>query len=269
MTRTMWDGINTDAKYIAAHIKPGDMVAYYIDGHFAWTAAEIALFKGHPQVTITVLGNPADVADVETGDLTPESGAKWVQSQKARGYDRPTLYRSKSLMQDIRNSTGALIMGKDWDSWVADYDGKASADYAGEVAKQYKNEAYDDLSVVFDDLWPHRTATKAPTKTSTPTAPVGSPKWPSGQVLKQGMKGNAIFALQKSFNQSGLRGVRGISVDGDFGPQTFTATKNFESEYNVPNSKLANGQWDGIAGNGVRSTLIVHGFMNTAGQATD
>lgn len=262
MTVTMWDGVNTDAKSILQLIKPGDKVAYYIDGRFAWRPSDIALFPHNQHVTITVLGNPADVADCETGDMSPASAAAWVVKQKAAGYHRPTVYRSRSLMQDIRNATGKLVMGKDWDAWVADYDNKTSVDYEGEAAKQFKNAAYYDESVVFLNGWPFRTATGTP-----PVAPVTSPKWPAGQVLKQGNRGNAVDALQKALAGTGIRGVRGIAADGDFGPQTVTAVKNFESAMNIPNSKLTNGDWDGIAGNGVRSTLITHDFMNTAGQA--
>ena len=44
MTRTMWDGVNSDAVAIKKLIKPGDLVAYYIDGRFAWSKTEISLF---------------------------------------------------------------------------------------------------------------------------------------------------------------------------------------------------------------------------------
>lgn len=268
MTRTMWDGINSDAKSILQVAKPGDIIAYYIDGHFAWTPAEIALFPHNVHVTITVLGNPADVADCETGDLSPASAAKWVQEQRARGYYRPTVYRSLSVMQDIRDATGILVMGRDWDAWVADYDNKTSMDYAGEAAKQFKNAAYFDESEVYLDGWPFRTR-PVPSVPKPVITTVTAPKWPYGQVLKQGNRGNAVMAMQKAMNGSGLRGVRGIATDGDFGPQTLTAVKNFEAHFNIPNSHLADGEWDGIAGNGVRSTLIVHGYLNTAGQAAD
>lgn len=255
MRRKMYDGINTDARRIKELIKPGDLVAYYIDGRYAWSEEEIAFFPNNEHVTITVLGNPADVADCETGDLTPKSAAEWVVRQRHHGYFRPTIYRSLSVMRDIRQSTGPLIMGKDWDSWVADYDNDPNPDYSGEAAKQYRSTNDYDESEVYDDLWPHRHATHSPVAT------VSSPKWPKGLVLQFGNKGNAVEALQKACSGSGIRGVRGIEVDGIFGNQTRTAVRNFEAfeHLNVDS---------GIAGNQVRSTLIRIGALNSAGQAT-
>lgn len=253
--RIMYDGINTDAKAIAQVIKPGDLVAYYVDGTYAWTPEEIALFPYNTHITITVLGNPADVADCETGDLTPQSVADWVRKQKANGYFRPTIYRSLSGMNDIRQSTGELVMGKDWDSWIADYDNNQNSVYLDSAAKQYKASTNDDISVVFDDLWPHRVAVAI-----QPIAPVTAPKWPAGVTLQFGNKGYAVEALQKAFHNSGILGVRGIMYDGAFGAQTQTAVRNFEAAENLTVDS-------GIAGAGVRNALIRIGLLNTAGQA--
>jgi Putative peptidoglycan binding domain len=254
--RVMHDGINTDAASIAKIIKPGDLVAYYIDGRYAWTPEERAMFPNNEHITITVLGNPADVADCETGDLTPEEAAAWIERQRARGYFRPSVYRSLSLMQDIRNATGPLIMGKDWDSWVADYDDSTSNVYPGAAAKQYRNESIQDLSEVYDDGWPHRSAPTTPVPVS-----VQHPKWPGGVTLQFNNRGNAVEALQQSLANSGIYGVRGIDVDGVFGQQTQTAVRNFQAEVRI--------QVDGIAGAETRASLISHGLMNAVGEAID
>lgn len=253
--RIMYDGVNTDARTISRLAKPGDLVAYYIDGEFAWTPEEIALFQYNSHVTITVLGNPADVADCETGDMTPESAANWVRQRRAAGYFRPTVYRSLSLMGDIRSATGDLVMGKDWDSWVADYDNSPGAVYPGSIAKQYRSVTDYDESVVFDDGWPHRVATQ-----TTPAAPITAPKWPAGLVLQIGNKGNAVKALQQALSGSGIYGVRGIAADGIFGEQTQTAVRNFEASQHFTVDS-------GIAGSQVRNALIRLGQLNTAGQA--
>lgn len=250
----MYDGVNTDAKTIAKLVKPGDKVAYYIDGLFAWTAEEIALFQFNEHITITVLGNPADVADCETGDMTPDSAAVWVRKQRAAGYYRPTVYRSLAMMGDLRAATGNLVMGKDWDSWVADYDNSQDTVYAGSAAKQYKSANGYDESAIFDPAWPHRVI-------SATVAPVSSPKWPAGVVLQLGAKGNATLALQKALADSEIYGVRGIARDGVFGEQTQTAVKNFEASQHLTVDS-------GIAGSQVRSALIRIGAMNSAGQAT-
>lgn len=253
--RVMYDGINTDAKKIKEVIKPGDLVAYYIDGRYAWSTEEIALFPHNTHVTITVLGNPADVADCETGDLSPQSAAEWVVRQRHHGYLRPTIYRSLSVMRDIRQSTGNLIMGRDWDSWVADYDNNPASVYPDSAAKQFRSTDDWDMSEVYDDLWPHRVAVHL-------VAPISAPKWPAGVVLKFGNKGNAVEALQKACSNSGIRGVRGIAVDGVFGHQTQTAVRNFEAYEHLSIDS-------GIAGNQVRNALIRIRALNSVGQAID
>lgn len=252
MGRTMWDGIRQDAKYIARLAKPGDLVAYYIDGIYSWTSAEIALFPHNEHVTITVFGNPADAADAETGDMTPEAAAEWVVRQKTAGYWRPTIYRSLSVMDDIRKTTGALVMGKDWDSWVADYDNRTESVYPGSAVKQFRNASDFDENEVYDDGWPHRT--------NHVVAPITSPKWPVDALLQFGNRGNAVEAMQKALSGSGIRGVRGIGVDGSFGGQTLISLKNFQAAESLI--------VDGKAGNQTRNTLIHMGFLNSAGQAT-
>jgi len=254
MVRTMFDGIRSDAKAIAKLAMPGDVVAYYIDGAYAWTHDEIALFPYNTHVTITVLGNPADVADCETGDMSPVSAANWVQRQRKAGYLRPTIYRDLSGMPDIREATGRLVLGQDWDAWVADYDNDQSSVYPGSAAKQYRSVDDYDISAIFDDSWPHRVKVQ-------PTAPITGVKWPAGISLQIGNKGNSVQALQTALAMSGIFGVRGIATDGIFGQQTQTAVKNFEAAENL--------QVDtGIAGPSVRNQLILMGLLNTAGQAT-
>jgi hypothetical protein len=251
--RTMYDGIRTDARTIARIIKPGDLVAYYIDGMYAWTDEEIALFPHNTHVTITVVGNPADVADCETGDMSPVSAANWVERQRAAGYFRPTIYRGLYGMPDIRKTTGNLFLTREWYVWVADYDNNPDSVYPGSAAKQFRSTDAYDVSSVFDDLWPHRVKVQ-------PTTPVAGPKWPAGVTLRFGNKGNSVEALQRALASSGIRGVRGILADGYFGEQTQTAVRNFEASENLPVDA-------GIAGLHVRSELITLGLLNSAGQA--
>jgi peptidoglycan hydrolase-like protein with peptidoglycan-binding domain len=55
-----------------------------------------------------------------------------------------------------------------------------------------------------------------------PVVPSGNPELKLGDVNKQ------VGAMQYYLRNSGLRGVRGINADGDFGQQTLTALKNFQ-----------------------------------------
>lgn len=72
--------------------------------------------------------------------------------------------------------------------------------------------------------------------------------WPFGTVLRLGNLGNSVRVLQAACRNSGLVGVRGIIVDGDFGPQTLTAVRNFQAHKNLV--------VDGIAGQKTRAALI-------------
>ena len=256
--RTMWDGIKTDASVIRKVAKPGDGVAYYIDGNFAWQAAQINLFPDLWHVTITVLGNPADAGDCETGDMTPDGAARWVVDQKGKGYWRPTVYRSLALMGDIRQATGKLVMGVDWDAWVADYDNNPANVYAGAVAKQFRTTASYDQSEVYDAGWPHRVKPK-PVPVGAP-APHGS-RWGAGVTLEFGNIGNSVLALQQALNNVHAVGVRNLKEDGKFGTQTQTAVRNLEGLAHITPDT-------GIAGNQVRSALIHMGCLTADGYVT-
>jgi hypothetical protein len=262
MTRILYDGINSDAKAIAKIIQPGNGIMYYTDGKYAWTAEEIALFPSNFHVTVTVLGGNADVCDCETGDMTVEEAVAWVIKQKAAGYDRPTIYRSLSGMQDIRNATGKLIMGKDWDAFVADYDRTQTNVYVGEAAKQFVNTATYDESVVYDDAWPHRKSAVVLPTAPVKTTPV-NPRWPAGITLILGSKGNAVEAMQKALSDSGLVGVRGIASDGIFGDQTRIAVRNFE----VAEHLALDPDGLALAGPQVRNALIKIGKLTSDGYA--
>lgn len=70
---------------------------------------------------------------------------------------------------------------------------------------------------------------KTPPKPAVPP-PAPKPVVPSGNpLLRSGSHGQQVAAMQYYLSHSGLRGVRGISADGDFGPQTLTAVRNFQA----------------------------------------
>jgi hypothetical protein len=72
--------------------------------------------------------------------------------------------------------------------------------------------------------------------------------WPTNVTLKEGDKGDAVKVLQTACANSGMEGVRGIDVDGDFGSQTLTAVRNFQSAMGL--------LVDGIAGPQTRNALV-------------
>jgi hypothetical protein len=132
MTGIMLDSTNPAA--VISAMKRGTMWrnmrqvagAGYVDGDFAWPPSQfgaIADMKLKP-VTITVTGIHAMVADVETGDLTPETGAVWAGEQsRAGGF--PVLYVNRAnKSQTIANcAADGLAPGKTLGLWVATLDG--------------------------------------------------------------------------------------------------------------------------------------------------
>lgn len=165
MTRTMYDGINADASLIAGVAKREDLVCWYAAGNsYIWTDAEKALFLPGQLVSITLTADftEADVLDVEIGGATPDQTGGWITRKKAAGYLRPTVYCSLGTVPAVRAGTGRWVLGRDYDLWVADWNGARSLPYPSAAAKQYADPGAYDISVVFDDNWPHRKATFTP-----------------------------------------------------------------------------------------------------------
>lgn len=162
--RYMYDGVASLAAGIRRAVPGAAMVAGYVDGRYAWTGAHWALFPRAVRVTIAVSASTGagDVLDVETGDATPAQCEAWIAMRKRAGLYRPTIYTSLSSVPAVRQGTGRYVLGRDYDLWVASYDGKTSDPYPGCAAKQYLSTPAYDVSVVYDDGWPHRTAPAAP-----------------------------------------------------------------------------------------------------------
>jgi hypothetical protein len=161
----MYDGINSLAAGIARSFPDAAMVAGYINGAYAWTQADWDLFPHaiHVQITVTASADAGDVLDVEPGNAAPGQTAGWIERRKASGYYRPSVYCSRSAIPAVRQGTGAYILGRDYDIWVADWTGsphKVTAPGTPSAtcsATQYENTANYDVSVVYDEGWPHRT----------------------------------------------------------------------------------------------------------------
>jgi hypothetical protein len=239
MTVYMYDGINSLAAGIAKEFPNATKIAGYDNGYYAWTQAEWNLFPHADKIHISVTANAdtGDVLDVENGDATPDQAYGWISMRKSAGLFRPTIYCSLDTVQAVRNGTREYVLGKDYDIWVARYDGSALNVYPGTAAKQYAALTDYDVSVVYDTSWPYR---KAPA-----SAPAST--WPANVVLVYDNQGEAVRALQQAMTDSGIYGVRGITVDGFFGGQTLTAVRNFQSAKGLA--------VDGIAGPATRTAL--------------
>ena len=220
MTVYMYDGINSLAPGIAeiSGTRPRSRVRQRPLRLDAGRLEPVSA-RRHFHISVTADANMGDVLDVEVGDATPDQAHGWISMRKSSGLFRPTIYCSLDTVQAVRDGTREYVLGKDYDIWVARYDGSPLNVYTGTAAKQYAALTDYDVSVVYDTSWPYR------------KAPAAQPAsgWPANVVLVYGNQGEAVRALQQAMTDTGIYGVRGIAVDGIFGGQTLTAVRNFQS----------------------------------------
>lgn len=70
-----------------------------------------------------------------------------------------------------------------------------------------------------------------PVDGSTPAPPIAPPPTPASKpVLRRGSKGPSVMELQRKLN--GVSGA-GLATDGDFGPRTEQAVKNFQAFFKL------------------------------------
>ena len=142
-----------------------EMVAGYVDGRYAWSAADWARFPGAVKVKIAVFASTNDghVLDVERGNATPVEAPGWVLKRRAAGVD-PTVYCSAAAWPAVREAFAAAhVPEPHW--WIAAYPGIGATLYPGTVAHQYADPGPYDVSVVAD-YWPG--VDRAPAHQTTP-----------------------------------------------------------------------------------------------------
>lgn len=106
--------IPSDAEYVAS----------YVDGRFANAFPARAQFPKAKHITITVLGGTADAGDIETGDMTPTTGALWAL-RMIRAGRKPRCYANRSTMPAVIAALIRLgIKRNQVLLWTADYTGK-------------------------------------------------------------------------------------------------------------------------------------------------
>lgn len=151
MTRLMYDSVNASAIPRAAR-----MVAGYVDGRFAWSAADWALFPSAVRVRIAVFTSTNDghVLDCEPGNNTPAESVDWVLMRRKAAVD-PTVYCGRNTWwQQIRAAFQARGVPEPH-YWVADYSVNQTAPAIpdGAIGLQYRDAGSYDLSVMAD-YWP-------------------------------------------------------------------------------------------------------------------
>lgn len=143
---------STNARDIPAGVA---IVAGYIDGLYAWSDEDWALFPDSVKVRIAVFaGTDGDVLDVEPGDATPEEAVGWVTRQRSLG-GNPTVYCGLGQWDAVRAAFARSgVSEPNW--WIAHYDNDPTP-IEGAFAKQYANPTFTgkhyDISVV-SGTWP-------------------------------------------------------------------------------------------------------------------
>ena len=182
MTRTMYDGLNSDAAAIARAFGSPNLVAGYVDGNFVWSQASWNLFPHSGHIKVSAIPGSSEamsahVADCENGDYTPEQAAAWAHAKHDRD-EWPTVYCNLSTAGEVRAATGSLILGVDYDLWIADWTGSPHSitfsDGRKAAVTQYENASFYDKSAVYRDSWPAK-----PGGSSTPPPDNDGPVWHS------------------------------------------------------------------------------------------
>jgi hypothetical protein len=147
--------------------RDAEMVAYYVDGRYAWPQAWLDLFPRAVKVSISAIGTrTAQVGDVEIGCIWPPVNAvPWVLRARADGYD-PTIYVNQ--MNDWAPTRAAFRAAgvPEPHYWVANYDGvpviptwSVAKQYAhphdgdGVANRPWETGKHYDLSIAAD-FWP-------------------------------------------------------------------------------------------------------------------
>lgn len=188
--RTLYDAVT--ATDIPADAR---MVAGYVDGAYAWTAANWARFPLARKVRITVgfRYSSAPVLDVERGDATPDQAVEWAQFRRNRGL-RSTVYCNAATWPQVRAAFAAAQEPEPL-YWIADW-GIPPVIPAGAIALQYHHTPGYDLSVVAG-YWPGVDPAPAPAP-ADPAAPT------AGYVLVD--TDGAVYAFGTARVYGDLRG---------------------------------------------------------------
>lgn len=211
----MYDGLNSDASAIARAFPNAKYVAGYVDGLYVWSSADWELFPHATHIRISAIPGSstaltADVADCETGDYTPAQAAAWAVAKRKAGCFRPTIYCNLSTAPAVRAATGSLVLGVDYDMWLADYTGRpfeyTFSDGRKAVLTQFSDAGgFYDESAVYDSGWPHRSAPKPP----VPSGPVRHVV-PKGNTMSfaalassRNMREDSFLTEQAGFHTSG------------------------------------------------------------------
>jgi hypothetical protein len=151
MTRIGGDSVN-----LAANPAAVDIAFYYVNGNegVCTEAQAQARHPGKLVLGIDVNGTAPWVAvrDWETGDKSGSLEQWVIDHNKASGVKDACVYCNRSTIAEVRQLTGAHVLGRDYVLFVSTLDGTLYTE-PGTVACQVATIAGYDLSVIWDDGW--------------------------------------------------------------------------------------------------------------------
>lgn len=146
----MYDGINTDAEAIFQHA-PTAPVACYINGLYAWSPAQEALFARKIRISVEP-GQPAAarfarVIDVERGAARPVDVVPFLEMRAGLGHG--TVYCSLANVPEVQDRLQVANLAPRW--WLAWYWGRPGAPSSAHVLAEL--ERLTGRTVPAADLW--------------------------------------------------------------------------------------------------------------------
>lgn len=163
---------------------PPAIVAGYINGLYAWSAADWSRFPNSRHVTITIWPTTtAEVMDVEYGDATPTDVPKWLSKFRPDPSVRQlTVYCSlDTTWPKVQSAVSAAGIAPPA-YWIADYIGTAFL-IAGSTATQWTDtRTLYDISET-NGTWPTFPGLVKPTPPIITPPPLPSPPKPKDDEL--------------------------------------------------------------------------------------
>lgn len=234
----------------------GEAYAGYVDGHvgsqpnYAWI---VATFPNAYHLSISIFGNDADCLDIEPGAATPAMAASWYQRQVARGIARPCFYASASTMAaDILPViTAAGFPRASIRLWSAHYgDGEhiCGPSSCGLVpidmdGTQWTSAAMGrnlDQSRLHGDFF---AGSPVPTYAEFDMSKIAVLRLGDIDTTGEFWSVHRLQNLLKLTGQlNGIKSAAGLTVDGNFGPNTSTAVHDVQAAYHISADSIAGPQ---------------------------
>lgn len=243
----------------------------YADGEWPTGATLHAKFPGRKIIVLTVTGVTiaCDGCDIESGDLSPESGAAWTQRKLAAAPgSRPVQYASISRMPDVIAENSKLGITRDRVRLLSAHYGDGEHICGPDTCRYFEKlgsgttPAMDgtqwtdqspglggpiDMSLLGDSFF----AKPGPVTEWTEFDVAKLPVLKQGDEDKKGEffhvhRLQALASLTGSLN--GITAAAGLIGDGSYGPKTEAAVRGVQAHYRIAE--------DGVCGAATWSVLL-------------